>query len=428
MQKLRLLLILLCAVSLPVSGPAIAQSQSADGDTEQKVKTRRTPTMREAVYKKLSEAQVAAEEKRLADALELIRDIGKLKNLNSYELAQMHSFNAFIYYSQENYAQAIQSYNQVLAQENLPEALETSTLFTLAQLYMVQENYKSAVDYLNRWFAVATNPNASAYYLLATAYYQLEQYREALSPILRAIELGNANGGTARETWYVLLRGLYFELEDYQKFADVLVTMTQLFPKKEYWIQLSSAYGQLEQETKQLMVLEFVYRQGLFNRSQEYTNLTQLLMQAEIPYRASVVLEEGFAKGIVARDERNLRLLSQAYVMAQEDAKAIVPLEAAAKLSDDGELYYQLASSQLNLDMNKESAASAQLALDKGGLKRPDQVYILLGMSLYNQDRLEQAKTAFRNAQKDKRSQKMASQWLNFIGKEQERLAQLDAF
>ena len=255
--------------------------------------------MRESVYKKLSEAQIAAEEKRLDDALELIRDISKMKKLNSYELAQMHSFNAFIYYSQENYAAAIDAYRQVLAQEGLPEALELSTLYTLAQLYLVEEDYKRAVEYLNKWFGRGHNPNPSAYYLLATSYYQLGQYRTALTPIKKAIELGNASESKtkARETWYVLLRGLYFELEDYQNFADVLETMTRLFPKKEYWMQLSSAYGQLDQDAKQLMTLEFVYRQGMFSRGQEYTNLAQLLMQAEIPYRGSVVLEEGFEKG-----------------------------------------------------------------------------------------------------------------------------------
>ena len=62
-----------------------------------------------------------------------------------------------------------------------------------------------------------------------------------------------------------------------------------------------------------------------------------------------------------------MRLLSQAYVMAQEDAKAIVPLAAAAELADDGELFYQLANSQLNLSKNSEAAAAARKALEKGG-------------------------------------------------------------
>jgi tetratricopeptide (TPR) repeat protein len=430
MKTLRLLLILVLCASLPLAAPVEAQNKSNKGETEKKIKTRRTPTMRESVYKKLSEAQIAAEENRLEDALELIRDIGKIKKLNSYEMAQMHSFFAYIYYSQENYPASISSYRQVLEQEELPEALELSTLYTLAQLYLVQEDYQSAIDYLNRWFAVANNPNGSAYYLLATSYYQLDRFREALAPIIRAIELGSAGGSTARslENWYVLLRGLYFELDDYRKFADTLEIMTRLFPKKEYWMQLSSAYGQLEQETKQLMTLEFVYRQGMFSRGQEYTNLAQLLMQAEIPYRGAVILEEGFDKGFIERDERNLRLLSQSYVMSQEDAKAIVPLAAAAKISDDGQLYYQLANSQLNLKQDSDAADSARKALKKGGLKRKDQVHILLGMALYNLDRLENAKSSFRDAQTDKRSRKVASQWINFINKEQQRLKQLEDF
>ena len=431
MKTLQLLLILVLCVSLPLAAPVEAQNRKTEDEPEKKIKTRRTPTMRESVYKKLSEAQIAAEEKRLDDALELIQDIGKIKKLNSYERAQMHSFSAFIFYSQENYTASINAYRQVLAQEDLPEALELSTLYTLAQLYLVEEDYESAIEYLNRWFGVANNPNASAYYLLATSYYQLDRFREALAPIIKAIELGEGGGATlkSRENWYVLLRGLYFELDDYQKFADTLVIMTRLFPKKEYWMQLSSAYGQLELETKQLMTLEFVYRQGMFSRSQEYTNLAQLLMQAEIPFRASVIMEEGLDKGFVESDERNLRLLSQTYVMSQEDAKAIVPLAAAAKISDNGQLYYQLANSQLNLKQDSDAADSARKALQKGGLKRKDQVHMLLGMALYNLDRLENAKSSFRDAQRtDKRSRKVASQWISFINKEQQRLKQLEDF
>ena len=283
MSKLHLFLILVLVVCVPLAVPVTAQAQSAKDEGEPKIKTRRTPTMRERVYTKLAEAQLAAEEKRLGDALELIEDISKMKNLNTYELAQMHSFNAFIYYSQENYSASINSYRKVLDQEGLPEALELSTLYTLAQLYLVQENYQSAVDYLNRWFGVARNPNPSAYYLLATSYYQLDKFREALIPIKKAIELGNApeSRTKARETWYVLLRGLYFELEDYQSFADILVTMTRLFPKKEYWVQLSSAYGQLGDEKKQLMTLEFVYLQGMFSRSQALPSSPRVSRGAE---------------------------------------------------------------------------------------------------------------------------------------------------
>ena len=431
MRTFRLIVILMLLASLPLTTPVMAKSQSSEGETKKPIKTRRTPTMRESVYKKLSAAQIAAEEERFDDALKEIGAIAKIKKLNSYELAQMHSFYAYIYYSQENYTAAIDSYRQVLAQEDLPEALQLSTLYTLAQLYLVEENYQSAVDYLNQWFGLANSPNGSAYYLLATCYYQLAQYRNALTPIKSAIALAGSGGTNSRslETWYVLLRGLYFELEESQNFADVLVTMTRLFPKKEYWMQLSSAYGQLEDDDKQLMTLEFVYLQGMFDRSQEYTNLAQLLMQADLPHRGSLIMEEGFDKGLIKQDERNLRLLSQSYVMAQDDAKAIVPLAAAAKLTEGGQLYYQLASSQLNLQMDAEAAASARKALDKGGLRRRDQVYILLGMALYNQGHLNSAKEAFREAVKaDKRSRKVGTQWVTFIGREQDRLKQLEDY
>ena len=54
-------------------------------------KTRKTPAMRESVYKKLSEAQEASEAGRESEALAILEDLKRDKNLNSYELAQLYS-------------------------------------------------------------------------------------------------------------------------------------------------------------------------------------------------------------------------------------------------------------------------------------------------------------------------------------------------
>ena len=58
-----------------------------------------------------------------------------MSNLNSYEVAQMWNFYAFIYFSQDNYREATRAYENVLQQPELPLGLETTTMFTLTQLY-----------------------------------------------------------------------------------------------------------------------------------------------------------------------------------------------------------------------------------------------------------------------------------------------------
>ena len=101
----------------------LAQEQQQKG----KETTRRTPALRNEVYEKLSVAQQAAEANKFAEAKTaldaLVREYSGKKQLNSYELANVYNFYAFIYYSQENYQEAIRSYEKVLAQQDIPEAM-----------------------------------------------------------------------------------------------------------------------------------------------------------------------------------------------------------------------------------------------------------------------------------------------------------------
>ena len=41
--------------------------------------------------------------------------------------------------------------------EDIPEGLETTTLYTLAQLSFVQERYQDALDYMETWIGKAKN-------------------------------------------------------------------------------------------------------------------------------------------------------------------------------------------------------------------------------------------------------------------------------
>ena len=144
-----------------------------------------------------------------------------------------------------------------------------------------------------------------------------------------------------------------------------------------------------------------------------------------MPYKAATLLQEKMDAGIVPKNEKNYRLLSQAWMLSQEDSKAIPALQAAAKLADDGELDLRLANSYLNIGEYSDCAKSANTAIRKGSLKNPDNAQISLGMCLYNLRRYADAKTAFRNAGKVPRSQRTANQWIRVIDAEVERNRQI---
>jgi tetratricopeptide (TPR) repeat protein len=397
---------------LGLPGSAFAQK-----GTDEK-KTKETVAMSQTVYEKLTEIQELVEAKDYASAQRLTDELKTKKGLSPYEIAQIYNISGYSYYLQERYDDAIRAYENVLAQPELPEALMLSTLKTMAQLQFTQENYEGALATVRRLINNVAEPSADIYMLEGQALFQLARYDEALVPIKTGIDMYRQQGQVPKENWLLLLRVIYFEQKDYESMIGVVRELIAYYPKDTYVLTLAGIYSELGDTKKQLALTEVLYEKGYLNTSSHITNLANLYLLHGLPYKAASLLEKEMNENIVDANERNLRLMSQAWYQAREDERSIPPLERAAELSKDGDLYIRLAQANINLENWAEAAAAVQQGLRLGGLKRPDTANIMLGMALFNQKRLEQARRAFERAQSDNRSRRTAIQWIAYVDSE----------
>ena len=408
-----------------ISG-AVAQDDKPKKDQRE---TRRTPALRNKVYEKLAEAQTLAEAKDYAGAAVILNDMiaedGK-RALNSYELANVYNLFAFLAYATEDYPQSLRYYEQVIAQPDIPLAMEINTRFTIAQLYFVQEKWQQGIDAMLVWFDLNEKPNAGAYVLLAQGYYQVKKYDLALENVETAISMHEGEGKLPKEQWYNLARFLYFDKEDFDSALDVLNTLIIYYPKKQYWVQASHLYGEKKEEQKQLALMEAAYEQGFLDRSSELVTMAYLYLNAEVPYYAGSVIEQGFKDELVDDKSKNYELGGSAWAQAREVAKSIPMMEKAAAKSDEGELYVRLGNVYLDGDQFAKAADSVNKGLKKGGVKRPDQARLVLGMAYFNLGEYNKARKAFRDAGKDDRSEKYARQWIAYVSSEEERQRELE--
>ena len=431
--------IALCgAVALDQAAPGIVLSEAVAQDKPKKDtrETRRTPALRNKVYERLAEAQTLAEAKDYAGASAILNDMisedGK-QALNSYELANVYNLHAFLSYANEDYPQSLRYYEQVIAQPDIPLAMEINTRFTIAQLYFVQEKWQQGIDALLMWFEMNEKPNAGAYVLLAQGYYQVKRYDMALDNVETAIAMHEGEGKLPKEQWYNLARFLYFDKEDFDSALDVLNTLIIYYPKKQYWVQASHLYGEKKDEPRQLALMEAAYEQGFLDRSSELVTMAYLYLNAEAPYYAGSVIQKGFADELVEDKSKNYELAGSAWAQAREVAKSIPMMEKAAAKSEEGELYVRLGNVYLDGDQFQKSADSIIKGLNKGGVKRPDQARLALGMAYFNLGDYDEARKAFRAAGKDgasrkewQRSQEMAQQWIAYVTSEEDRQRELE--
>lgn len=431
-------LVLCGALGFDQAVPGIVFSEAVAQDKPKKDtrETRRTPALRNKVYERLAEAQGFAEAKDYASAEAILNDMisedGK-RALNSYELANVYNLHAFLSYVKEDYAQSLRYYGQVIAQPDIPLAMEINTRFTVAQLYFVQEKWQQGIDALLTWFDLNEKPNAGAYVLLAQGYYQVKDYNLALKNVETAIGMHEGEGKLPKEQWYNLARFLYFDKEDFDSALGVLNTLIIYYPKKQYWVQASHLYGEKKDEPTQLALMEAAYEQGFLDRSSELVTMSYLYLNAETPYYAGAVMQKGFADELVEDKSKNFELAGSAWAQAREVAKSIPMMEKAAAKSEEGELYVRLGNVYLDGDQFSKSADSIIKGLNKGGVKRPDQARLALGMAYFNLGDYDEARKAFRAAGKEgarrkewQRSQEMAQQWIAYVTSEEDRQRELE--
>ena len=354
--------------------------------------------------------------------------MAKPKRLNSFEKATIYNFYAVIYYQQEQLDKAKNAYKNVLKQPDIPEGLRNNTLFSLAQLLFITEDYKTSIRVLTKWHGLGENVKPDAYMLEAQAHYQLSDYKAAEKPILKALGAAKKRKQRPKENWLGLLRAVYYELNNYARAAKVLEVMVRLYPKKVYWTQLAGMYGLQGKQKEQLATMHAAHEAGYLDKESELVNMARLYLAEQAPYGAVRVMRNGLEKGAIEDNVQNLQLYAQALSLAQEYEAQLPVLEKAAEKSGEGKHFVYLGQAQSALARWTDAASAYQQALDIGELEREGSVWMQLGMARYNAKQYSPARKAFIRAIEFPKSEKQASNWLKFVEGEIKRQEALAAF
>ncbi len=420
--SLKLCMLLLAGILACGNAAAQGSGQAAKDD---KTKTKQAQAVSKEVYERIQKAQEAVDAEDYKGGLRMLNNLYNPDKLTEYEQANVLNYIGYIYYNMEDMANAIRTYERLLAIPSLEPQMAKQTTFTMAQLLTVEENYTKALSTIDKWFVLEPNPAPEPFILKAQIHYHLNQYQAMVQPIEAAMQVARNRNKPVKENWWGLLNFAYFQQENYEKVRDIQKTLLQSWPKSRYWKSLAGAYTELGEDEKLIYAYDAAFTQGMLVKGAEFVTMAQLYLQAEVPYKAAKLLEEKMTAGVVNKSAKNYRLLSQAWQLSMEDQKAIPALTAAAALSTDGDVDARLANSYLNVGDYANCVTAAKTAVRKGGLKSPDNIQISLGMCLYNQQKYSDAKKAFREAAKVPRSQRTSGQWIRVIDAEIERNRQI---
>ena len=458
---LYLFALLAFGISFPTS---YVEAQSSDQKKQIKYKKARALQSKTAkqmakVYEALEEVddngEPSPDMETVIEILTVLRN--DEANLKSYDRSVVWNSWGYVYFTEGKYDLAMSAYQKVIDEEEVTLPIRNAAIFTLAQLYLVKENYKKGIELILLWMDEVEEVTAQSWSLLGQAYFQEGNYKKSMSSMKKAISMSEEEGYKPKENWYVIVAACIGERkkeigekESLLQQLEIYEILVNLYPKKLYFIQLGGTYGQLGREKDYMITLKAAHAKDFLDKESEYLALAQLLLLNQNPYWAAKVLVSGQKKittttetivdkitgeeskidktGPVVKDnEKNLKLLADSWRMAQEIDKAIPVLERAAKLSKDGKSYVLLGNLYLAEDKLEKAVESIKKGLKKGKIDKISQVHLTLGQAYFELQKFDEAKKEFRTAarDKDKKVKTTANNWIKYTENEEIRVKNL---
>ncbi len=406
----------LFALGLPHGHNALAQEETS----RKKPKSTRAKVLRKSAFRQIEAAQKLLAKENYADALNLLEAMQQNEKYNLYEKAIARQSMGFAYAAQEQYAEALLQFEHALASDALPPRVANDIRYGMAQLYLAEAQNEKALSLLELWFAnIEGTPKADAYALLAQINLTLADLAATETAIMQALTLTDQ----PKQSWIRIYLSVLLQQNRFQAARPVLEEAVQKWPDvKPFWQQLIFVYYDAGEDALAFTAYQAMHVQNMLKSSPELVQMAQLYLYHGIPHKAARIMEAGFAAGTIAKNAKNYELLANAYMHGRDWQKAVAPLTKAADMSDTGTLYMRLGESYVQNENWGQAAAAFAQALDKGALKKEQDVWLLLGISYARIEKFDAAKRALQKARAFEDTARDALRWLTSIARKQAQL------
>jgi len=177
-----------------------------------------------------------------------------------------------------------------------------------------------------------------------------------------------------------------------------LEKLLTLYPKKDYWNAYLSRLPRKPNFADRfgLDVLRLKLATGNLNRAEEYMEMAQMAMQIGLPAEGLQIVDKGLAAKVLgtgAEADRHKRLRDLA-VKKTEEAKASIAAQATeAAAQKSGDDLVRVGYAYVSLGEADKGIAMIEQGIAKGGLKRPEDAKLRLGMAQLSRNKAKAQQT-----------------------------------
>ena len=297
-------------------------------------------------------------------------------------------------------AGALAVFEKVVVSPLTPAAEKASLTETTIKLALQLKKYDSA-QVLMKAYLADRGPSAE----IASLYPQvLSVQGDHAGVIAYLLPLVAADEAAKRATPEATLRLLAASQGTVKDTAGYLATLTRLAAttgKLDYWDELINRTVRKDGFADERLRLD-VYRLrqvvGIKLEADEVGDMAYRANQAGLPAEAQALLDDGFKSGLLGKGSNaaaDQKLRESATKAAAQDRATLADSEAAALKAPNGNALYGLGLALSATGAHERGLALITQGIAKGGLRRPDDAQLHLGLVALRAGKADQAKAAF---------------------------------
>ena len=377
-----------------------AQAQTATVPAVAAAPAASAPMLRAEVAKPLQAAQDAIKAGNNKEALARLAEAEAQPGLTPYELYIIQRLKGPAAFGAGDLTLAAGQFEAALASPLMPEADRKAITETTVKLLLQLKDYPRAGRLMGSFLgAGSSSPELARLYPQVLAV--LGDHAGVLRVLAPELAADAAAKRSTPEATLRLLAASQSALKDMPAYTVTLEKLAGNTGKAEYWTELIARTVRRDGFADERLRLD-VYRLrraiGLPLDAAEVGDMANLAQQAGLPAEAQALLDDGFSSGLLGKDANaaaDKKLREASTKAAAQDRATLADSETSASKAKDGNVAQGLALALSATGAQERALAMLALAQSKGGLRRPDEALLHLGLVQWRAGKPDDARRSF---------------------------------
>ncbi len=406
--RLKLVAVLVAALGLNVATGLVGMTPAAHAQARESV--------RPELAKPLQAAQDAIRAQKFKEALNRLRDVDAIGGKSAFEQYMVDRTRGAAAMGAGENELAGRSFESALNSGRMSAGDQAKVVQALISLYYRAQDYPKAIFWMQRAIKDGSADNETRA-LLVQSYYLSGDLTRAQKELQNDLAAAERAGRAPSEGQLQLMANLASKQNDKAAYVATMERLVANYPTKAYWADLVSRVqgkpGFADRLVLDLDRLKLAL--GQINTSADYMEMSQLALQAGFPAEGKKIVDNGYAKGVLgtgAEAARHKRLQDLADKNAAEDLKNLAANEAEAQKAKDGTALVNLGYALVTAGQTDKGIAMIVEGITRGGLKRPDDARLHLGLAYLQAGKKADAIKTFKTVQGTDGTADLARYWI----------------